>query len=123
MSCSRNSLNFSSQMNTWSPKSDLKMNNWDPYPENQDPLNRYGNKMESYCACADALYMVGQNCLDSGASYAPLQQGAVFKNIQLKGSRANKLMPSKENYRNNYVNPINYNNLDLTWNNQKPFTL
>lgn len=52
--CRKQLGSFSSQKNTWSPQSSLRMANWDPYPELQNPKNLYGaNTVEKYCSSSN----------------------------------------------------------------------
>lgn len=112
MSCGCGKLpkgTFSTQKDSWSCKSDLTMNNWDPYPELQNPKNCYGTNIENYSSCSN--YKIEQNRI--GGDYKPLQQSVITS-----GSRM------RENYINTKCcNPTPYNDLSVTWATQKPYTL
>jgi len=112
MSCGCGKLpkgNFSSQKDTWSRRSNLGMGSWDPYPELQNPKN-----VENYCNCSMkdcGIFKVEQNRIDSG--YVPLQQSVVMSGMKI----------TREGYADPCCKPTAYNNLDQTWNSQKPYNL
>lgn len=113
MSCGCGKLpkgTFSPQKDAWSCKSDLRMADWDPYPELQNPKNCYGtNVTENYCGCA--LYKIEPDKID--ANYSPLQQSVI-----VGGTRA-----VKEGYDMPCCRTTPYNNLKNTWSEQKPYNL
>jgi hypothetical protein len=99
---------FSGLKNTWSCKSDLTMNSWDPFPELQNPKNCYGTNTENYENCS--LYKTEKNRV--GGDYKPLQQSAITSGTLLR-----------EAYSPLCCGPTPYNNLKQTWEKQKPYTL
>ena len=104
---------FSPQRDVRSCKSNLDMGNWDPYPELQNPKNCYGNNVENYSNGASKdcmIYKVEPNKIDT--PYAPLQRSVIFN-----------ATPVRENYATPCCRPTPYNNLNQTWEEQKPYNL
>jgi hypothetical protein len=109
MSCGCGKLpkgTFSPLTDTWSKNSDLLMSSWDPYPELKDCNNLFRENYGCSTGCDPNNYKMQMNKLNS--TYVPLQQSVMFT----------------EKYTHNPLNkPINYNELNTTWIQQKPFTL
>jgi hypothetical protein len=121
MSCGCGKLpegTFSSQKDTWTRKSDLRMSSWDPYPELENPKNCYGtNVSENYCNTNCGLYKVEQNKIDT--NYIPLQRSVIVGGTVLK----NNVETYNQNNTVPWTRPTAYNNLKSTWGVQQPYTL
>ena len=100
MSCGYNQQNFSTMQDTWTPKSDLKLGSYYPYPEMLLP----GVKSENYSSCSRTMeYPRYPNNIDSYYSgYVKPKEDFCFNRAENLNTYSNLENSGRGNSRDSY---------------------
>lgn len=116
---------FSPVNDTWTRKTSLNMNDWDPYPELSGPMQNYKG-----CASGGACGGCGGHSSSPSSEgyvrdYSPNTKPSQFDQLLYTWNTQPRYSMEHYNYRQDYIlrNPTNYDALDKTWAQQSRYQL